>query len=162
MAVVLANFSQTSNNSIIVNDYAIGLTLPLQMTTNTFNQTYDNLVQLQSNVKNLLLTQKGERLAQPTFGSDLHKLVFEPNDGELEEKISNAIESAISQWLPQLTVEKIDIDATADMKDKNQVDISIIFTAKYNQQNFSVKFTTALLFLIEHSAFFKFILLPHR
>ena len=140
MAVVLANFSQTSNNSIIVNDYAIGLTLPLQMTTNTFNQTYDNLVQLQSNVKNLLLTQKGERLAQPTFGSDLQKLVFEPNDGELEEKISNAIESAISQWLPQLTVEKIDIDATADMKDKNQVDISIIFTAKYNQQNFSVKF----------------------
>ena len=140
MAVVLANFSQTSNNSIIVNDYVIGLTLPLQMTTNTFNQTYDNLVQLQSNVKNLLLTQKGERLAQPTFGSDLHKLVFEPNDGELEEKISNAIESAISQWLPQLTVEKIDIDATADMKDKNQVDISIIFTAKYNQQNFSVKF----------------------
>jgi phage baseplate assembly protein W len=140
MAVVLANFTQTSNNSIIVNDYAIGLTLPLQMTTNTFNQTYDNLVQLQSNVKNLLLTQKGERLAQPTFGSDLHKLVFEPNDGELEEKISNAIESAISQWLPQLTVEKIDIDATANMKDKNQVDISIIFTAKYNQQNFSVKF----------------------
>ena len=140
MAIVLGNFTQTSNNSIIVNDYAIGLTLPLQMTTNTFNQTYDNLVQLQSNVKNLLLTQKGERLAQPTFGSDLHKLVFEPNDGELEEKISNAIESAISQWLPQLTVEKIDIDATADMKDKNQVDISIIFTAKYNQQNFSVKF----------------------
>ena len=140
MAIVLGNFTQTSNNSIIINDYAIGLTLPLQMTTNTFNQTYDNLVQLQSNVKNLLLTQKGERLAQPTFGSDLHKLVFEPNDGELEEKISNAIESAISQWLPQLTVEKIDIDATADMKDKNQVDISIIFTAKYNQQNFSVKF----------------------
>ena len=140
MAIVLGNFTQTSNNSIIVNDYAIGLTLPLQMTTNTFNQTYDNLVQLQSNVKNLLLTQKGERLAQPTFGSDLHKLVFEPNDGELEEKISNAIESAISQWLPQLTVEKIDIDATADIKDKNQVDISIIFTAKYNQQNFSVKF----------------------
>ena len=140
MAIVLGNFTQTSNNSIIVNDYAIGLTLPLQMTTNTFNQTYDNLVQLQSNVKNLLLTQKGERLAQPTFGSDLQKLVFEPNDGELEEKISNAIESAISQWLPQLTVEKIDIDATADMKDKNQVDISIIFTAKYNQQNFSVKF----------------------
>jgi len=140
MAIVLGNFTQTSNNSIIVNDYAIGLTLPLQMTTNTFNQTYDNLVQLQSNVKNLLLTQKGERLAQPTFGSDLQKLVFEPNDGELEEKISNAIESAISQWLPQLTVEKIDIDATADIKDKNQVDISIIFTAKYNQQNFSVKF----------------------
>ena len=140
MAIVLGNFTQTSNNSIIVNDYAIGLTLPLQMTTNTFNQTYDNLVQLQSNVKNLLLTQKGERLAQPTFGSDLQKLVFEPNDGELEEKISNAIESAISQWLPQLTVEKIDIDATADIKDNNQFDISIIFTAKYNQQNFSVKF----------------------
>ena len=148
MAVVLANFTQTSNNSIIVNDYAIGLTLPLQMTTNTFNQTYDNLVQLQSNVKNLLLTQKGERLAQPTFGSDLHKLVFEPNDGELEEKISNAIESAISQWLPQLTVEKIDIDATADMKDKNQVDISIIFTAKSLALKSSTKLCSCGLVLV--------------
>ena len=139
MAVILGNYISTSNNSI-VNDYAIGLSLPLTMTNNTFDQTYNNLLQLQSNVKNLLLTQKGERLAQPTFGSNLQTLVFEQNDGELEQKIYDTIESAISQWLPQLAIQSIDVEATADMKDRNQVDIHIVFVAKYNQQSFSVNF----------------------
>jgi len=139
MAVILGNDILTKDNSAI-NDYAIGLSLPLTMTTNTFDQTYNNVLQLQSNVKNLLLTQKGERLAQPTFGSDLHRLIFEQNDGELEEKIYNAIDSAISQWLPQLAIQKVDVEATADMKDKNQVDVHIVFVAKYNQQSFSVNF----------------------
>jgi len=58
MAVILGTYVVTNANQEI-NDYAIGLTLPLQMSTNTFNQSYDNLVQLKSNVRNLLLTKKG-------------------------------------------------------------------------------------------------------
>ena len=79
MAVILGTYVVANANQEI-NDYAIGLTLPLQMSTNTFNQSYDNLVQLKSNVRNLLLTKKGERLAQPTFGTNLHRLLFEPNE----------------------------------------------------------------------------------
>ena len=33
--------------------------------------------QAYSNLKNLLLTRKGERLGQPTFGSDLWNIIFE-------------------------------------------------------------------------------------
>ena len=140
MAVVLGTYVVTNANQEI-NDYAIGLSLPLQMSTNTFNQTYDNLVQLKSNVKNLLLTRKGERLGQPTFGTNLHTLLFEPNDEELEQKIYDTIDNSIRNWLPQLSIREINIEATDEMKDKNSINVSIVFTANYNRQDFNVEFT---------------------
>ena len=140
MAVVLGTYVVTNANQEI-NDYAIGLSLPLQMSTNTFNQTYDNLVQLKSNVRNLLLTRKGERLGQPTFGTNLHTLLFEPNDEELEQKIYDTIDNSIRNCLPQLSIREINIEATDEMKDKNSINVSIVFTANYNRQDFNVEFT---------------------
>jgi phage baseplate assembly protein W len=137
MAVILGTYMVTNANQEI-NDYAIGLSLPLQMTTNTFNQTYDSLVQLKSNVRNLLLTKKGERLLQPNFGTNLHNLLFEPNDEELEQKIYDAIDSAVRFWIPQLNIEEINVEATDAMKDTNSVNVSIVFSTKYNNQNFNV------------------------
>jgi phage baseplate assembly protein W len=140
MAVLLGNYLVKTGNSNIIDDYAIGLNLPLSFTRNTFNQTYSNLDQLAANVKMVLLTQMGERLTQPTFGSNLHKLLFQQNTGDLEEKIYTAIESAISKWIPQIAVKRIDVEATDAMKDNNEVYVHIIFTAKYNQQDFAVNF----------------------
>jgi phage baseplate assembly protein W len=139
MAVVLGTYIVNSSTEQL-NDYAIGLSLPLQMTANTFNQTYDNLVQLKSNVRNLLLTKKGERVGQPNFGTNLHRLLFEPNDDSLEDKIFQAVDSAVRLWLPQLTINEINIEATDEMKDLNEVSVSITFTANYNSQSFKVDF----------------------
>ena len=139
MAVILGTYVVTNANQEI-NDYAIGLTLPLQMSTNTFNQSYDNLLQLKSNVKNLLLTRKGERVAQPNFGTNLHNLLFEQNDDNLEGKIYQAVESSIKYWLPQLSIAEIVVEATDEMKNENQVGVSITFIANYNNQAFSVDF----------------------
>jgi phage baseplate assembly protein W len=139
MAVILGTYVVTNANQEI-NDYAIGLTLPLQMSTNTFNQSYDNLVQLKSNVRNLLLTKKGERLAQPNFGTNLHRLLFEPNDEELEQKIYDTIDNSIRTWLPQLSIKEINIEATDEMKNNNSINVSIVFTANYNRQDFNVEF----------------------
>ena len=139
MAVIVGQYIVTGNNKSI-SDYAIGLSLPLQMGTTTFNQTYDNLEQLKSNVKNLLLTNRGERLGLPTFGCGLQSLLFEPNDAELEDKIYNTIENAINYWLPQLLIDSIEITSEDTDKDNNTINVSIVFTAKYNQQNFKVDF----------------------
>jgi phage baseplate assembly protein W len=139
MAVVLGTYIVNSSTEQL-NDYAIGLSLPLQMTSNTFNQTYDNLIQLKSNVRNLLLTKKGERIGQPNFGTNLHRLLFEPNDDSLEDKIFQAVDSAIRLWLPQLSINEINIEATNEMKDLNEVSVSITFTANYNSQSFKVDF----------------------
>jgi len=97
--------------------------------------------QVKSDLIHLLLTRKGERLGQPTFGTNLHTLLFEPNDEELEQKIYDTIDNSIRNWLPQLTIREINIEATDEMKDKNSINVSIVFTANYNRQDFNVEFT---------------------
>ena len=108
-------------------DYAIGLSLPLQIGTNSFNTTYQTSDQMKSNIKNLLMTRKGERLLQPEFGSGLHELLFDFNNDDLAVQIEDAITSAVSQWLPFITIEEIEVTASDESKDRNQVDISISF-----------------------------------
>lgn len=139
MAVVLGTYIVDGNLKNL-NDYALGLTIPLQMGTNTFNQSYTTLDALKSNIKNLLLTKRGERLGQPDFGSGLHELLFEMNDDSIQDKIYDAINGSISRWIPQVTVQSIEVTADNDAKDRNQVNVSIYFTAAYTNETFSVDF----------------------
>jgi len=49
--------------------YAYGITLPLgRGETGFFQQAFVSFEQAKSNLKNLLLTKKGERIMQPNFG----------------------------------------------------------------------------------------------
>ena len=60
-------------------DVRIGVNLPFTRDNKTgwFDQSFTTLEAAKSNLKNLLLTMKGERLMQPNFGTDLMKLVFD-------------------------------------------------------------------------------------
>ena len=109
------------------NDYAIGITLPLQFANNTFQQSFKTIDQAKSNIKNLLLTKKGERVLQPEFGSGLQELLFEQNVDDFEEKIEDSINTAIETWLPYVTIEEINIEATNELRDNNRVNISLKF-----------------------------------
>jgi len=124
-------------------DYAIGITLPIQIGNTAFNQSFTTAEQVKSNIKNLLLTKKGERLMQPEFGSGLQELLFEFNDGDLAEKIETTITEALEQWLPYVTAEQIDIEQTNDNKDKNLVNVSIAFSILNTPDLNIVSFTLA-------------------
>jgi phage baseplate assembly protein W len=123
-------------------DYAIGITLPIQIGNTAFNQSFTTAEQVKSNIKNLLLTKKGERVMQPNFGSGLQELLFEFNDDLLAVKIEDAINEALETWLPYVTAEQIDIEQTNDNKDRNLVNVSITFsilnTPDLNTVSFSV------------------------
>lgn len=123
-------------------DYAIGITLPIQIGNVAFNQSFTTAEQVKSNIKNLLLTKKGERVMQPNFGSGLQELLFEFNDELLAEKIEDTINDALQTWLPYVTAEQIDIEQTNDNKDRNLVNVSITFsilnTPDLNTVSFSV------------------------
>ena len=53
----------------------------------SLNKTLIHLTEYSSNLKNLLLTKKGERVLQPNFGSGLQSLLFEPIDETFETKL---------------------------------------------------------------------------
>jgi phage baseplate assembly protein W len=123
------------------NDYAIGITLPIQNGNTFFNQSFQTRDQVKSNIKNLLLTKKGERILQPEFGSGLQELLFEFNDDNLETKIEETITQALELWLPYIEVDSIDIEQTDELKDRNRVNVSITFAIAGNPQLNEVTFT---------------------
>ena len=108
-------------------DYAIGITLPIQIGNTAFNQSFKTIDQARSNIKNLLLTKRYERLMQPNFGSGLQELLFEINDDELADKIESTIIDAMATWLPYINVDTIDINQSNELKNSNSVEISISF-----------------------------------
>ena len=81
------------------NDYAVGLSIPLKNGNGGFfEQNYTTFDQARSNLKNLLLTKKGERIAQPNFGSGLQDLLFEQIDPITTVKITDSIRRAINLY----------------------------------------------------------------
>lgn len=109
--------------------YAYGITLPLQRgETGFFNQAFTSYEQAKSNLKNLLLTRKGERIMQPNFGTGLHSLLFEQIDDTFEARVQETITRNVNFWLPYVNIESIDVEITDELKDKNQVNLSLQFT----------------------------------
>ena len=125
MAVVLGSKPVKDLQSF--NDYAIGITLPLQIGNIAFNQSFTTLEQVRTNIKSLLLTKRGERVMQPNLGSGLDELVFDLNDDNLASDVEDAIVGTLQQWLPYVTVEEIDIEQTDELKDTNRINISLKF-----------------------------------
>ena len=117
-------------------DTKIGLELPFARSrTGLFGLTETTLEQAGHNIKNLLLTAKGERVMQPDFGSDLRALLFEQADENIEERIEETILESISTWLPYISVEKIDI--IEDTSNPNLMKVNLNFYVNYEPSRFN-------------------------
>ena len=108
------------------NNFAVGITLPIQRGNDGyFAQSFRTFDQVRSNLKNLLLTKKGERILQPEFGSGLHDLLFQPATEKFEEDLETTINEAVAKWLPYVIVEDINIDISKEQTDNNQAKVSL-------------------------------------
>jgi phage baseplate assembly protein W len=125
MAVILGK--KLVSDTKDYNDYAVGITLPIQIGNTAFNQSFTVAEQVKSNIKNLLLTKKYERVMQPELGSGLQELLFEFNDDDLSGNIEDTIVSALSLWLPYVTVDSIIIEQNNELRDMNSINVSIRF-----------------------------------
>ena len=75
-------------------------------------------------VKNLVLTNKGERPYQPFLGCDVRNRLFELNDGFTEDEVVENIQEVIAEYEPRAQL----IDVVANVRpDQNAVDVSITF-----------------------------------
>lgn len=107
---------------------AVGVTLPLQRgNTGYFQQSFQTIEQVKSNIKNLILTRPGERFMHPTFGTGLWSLLFNQNTEIFEADVEDAIQTAVEKWMPFIEIDKIEIQNTDSDKDQNQFQINISF-----------------------------------
>lgn len=103
---------------------AVGVKLPFGKPNGLFAQSFTTEEQATSNLKNLLLTRKGERPFQPLFGSDVYSLLFENIDLDLNERISDTLSEDIKFWLPYIVIDNIDVETEPD---RNFVKIQLRF-----------------------------------
>jgi phage baseplate assembly protein W len=123
------DISQTNPN------IAIGIQLPFNGPTGVISSTVTSIEQATSNLKNLLLTFKGERIYQPNFGTDLSRILFQPNLSNLKPLITETITDAVAYWLPYINITDIEI-VTAE--DDPNITYEIKITISFNVPTASI------------------------
>jgi len=117
------------------NDYKVlGVSINQKSDSNgAFAVNFTSINQAKSNLQNLILTKKGERLMQPEFGCDIWKIIFEPIiEGDIESKIESSILDAVNIWLPYLNIDTILFDYDENDIDTNKIQLEIQFSLKSN------------------------------
>jgi hypothetical protein len=114
----------------------VGISLPMNG-SNVFTTTLSNREQVKSNLLNYILTNKGERLYRPEFGTDIRKKLFEPNiDLEVfREVLFNDIGK---QFAEEIDLEDIVIES--DIKTE-VVKIAIVYKLKSEFESDLVQLT---------------------
>ena len=121
---------------------AIGISLPFDGNFGPFNSTYNTQEQIKSNLINLLLTSKGERVFNSEFGSDLKRVIFEAasEDRDTRLAIQDIIVSSINTFIPEVDITSIDVVANPD---NNSITITVNYRLKIsgNSDEITVEFT---------------------
>jgi|TARA_B100000035_G_scaffold60784_1_gene49028 phage baseplate assembly protein W len=102
----------------------VGIPLPLGGTP-IFASTFTTEEQALSNLKNLLLTRKGERPFQPLFGTDVPSFLFENITKNLLDNLKAGLQKDIEFWLPYINIKEIIVD---DLPNENRINISFSFS----------------------------------
>ncbi len=102
----------------------IGVAFPLNPGSQKQNYTTTN--QVHDNLRNLILTIKGERVNFPTFGSDLYLLLFEQMyQDTLAQSARIAIKDAVAEWMPHVTIQNTKVTPDSD---NNKITIQIEYS----------------------------------
>lgn len=110
---------------------AIGVQLPLGGDP-LFKLSYTTEEQAISNLKNLILTRKGERPFQPQFGSDVYSLLFEQISSTLSSDLEDSLRADIKFWLPYIIIDDVSV---ITLEDNNRVEISLRVRVTENGAN---------------------------
>jgi len=102
---------------------AVGVMLPMGGKP-MFKLSYTTEQQAISNLKNLLLTTKGERPFQPLFGVDIYSLLFENIESDLDSSLEESLTNDIKFWLSYILLDSVGVNSEPD---SNKVSIKIKF-----------------------------------
>ena len=118
---------------------AIGVALPFNG-PGVFKSTYTTKDQIKSNLVNLLLTDTGERIMNPNFGTNLKRFLFEGiTDNNLETLKDNILNSILT-YIYEITVTNIILVPNTD---NNLVSLTIEYYLNISQtpDQVTVQFT---------------------
>lgn len=101
---VLENISYLTTSQGKTN---FGMAFPVVAGTGGFFTRTNGLETVLSGFKQLLLTNPGERVMNPSFGVGIRKYLFEPATNDLKAKIEKEISKAIAHYAPDVVLKNL-------------------------------------------------------
>tara|TARA_Y100000034_G_scaffold5388_1_gene6081 strand:+ start:244 stop:639 length:396 start_codon:yes stop_codon:yes gene_type:complete len=87
-------------------EQGISIKLPLSFDGHNgkyrMNKTYRDVVK--QNFKHMILTNPGERIMDPDFGSGIRRLLFELDEESLQSEIVARIHEQVSMYMPYISI----------------------------------------------------------
>jgi phage baseplate assembly protein W len=90
---------------------------------------------VKESIKNLILTDKGERLMQPLLGGNIRAMLFENNTPATIKMIQEQVKDTIRQYEPRATL--IDVTVQSSL-DETAIEVAIFFYINNIEQPISV------------------------
>ena len=110
----------------------LGVSLPFNGPSGPFNSTYSTKIQIKSNLINLLLTNKGERVFNPEFGANLKTILFEGITEDTSELIKELINFNVSIFVPEVQISDILVSPASEYNN-NSISITIKYKLRISQ-----------------------------
>jgi len=108
---------------------AVGVSLPFSGKA-VFNSNYETKEAIKSNIINYLLTGKGERYMNPTFGSGIRDELFTNVNRENTSSLEVKVATELRNYFPNLAIIQLSITPSPD---SNMISLSISFKVKETQ-----------------------------
>lgn len=86
----------------------VGVSLPFSNRT-AFTTVYTTKEQLKYNIINYLLTDRGERIFNPTFGAGLRSMLFEQITQESNEALRMNIQTSVESFFPSVEITQLEV-----------------------------------------------------
>ena len=87
----------------------LGLQYPLVKTHRGILAQNTGVDQIKADLLQLLLTNPGERVMLPSYGTPFRELLFEQNDSTLLNRAKQSISNAILTWEPRIVVTEVEV-----------------------------------------------------
>ena len=105
---------------------AIGVSIPFNA-PGVFYSTYTTKDQLKSNILNYFLTNRGERIFNPIFGSNIKNYLFEQLSNETYDNLEFIIQEDMKRYFPNVTINNLEI---LGFEDSNTLQVNISYSIK--------------------------------
>lgn len=99
----------------VINRKVYGLQFPFKDNKRGYFSKTQGVELVRSNLKQLLGTERGERVMLPNFGVSLRKYLFEPLDQTTFQSIQSEILTSIANYLPTVKVRKLSVVNSEDI-----------------------------------------------
>lgn len=130
-------FTQTDRKQQIYSDFLTDLN-PHPVSGDIVRFVNENAVV--RSCKNLILTDRGERLYQPDVGSDIRRMLFEPLSSMAAEMIAEYIRTTIETYEPRAKILDVSVIPNYD-NNSYSVDCVIMVINKQDPVSFNVTLT---------------------